>query len=109
MVNKKPKFGWVVRYKGKRGGRWQTVPTTEEAARKRFSEFKQCEYAELGEVKPFPICGAIFEVKEKTATVEIEMYEHLVKDHKKKKVAVEKAIESCTATIKELKKRIKEE
>lgn len=109
MTTKEVQFGWAVRYRGPRGGNWQTAMMTEEDARARFATFKQSQWAQLIHTKPAIIFGAMTEVVLQTAIIEIEDRERWIKGYRKDIRAKEKAIASCQESIKKYKAMIRAE
>jgi hypothetical protein len=109
MREKEIQFGWAVRYKGPRGGNWQTPFMSEEEARARFATFKQSRWAQLIHTKPAPIFGAMTEIVQQTAIIEIENHERWVVGYRKDIKSKEKAIAACQESIKKYKAMIKEE
>ena len=103
--------GWVVQFRDQKEKQYFTPygesEEGENAARTRFKEFKQSQYATLGFVRPVPVIGAMIETREETAAVKIEMYQGLLKNHKKRQRQIQRAIDSCQLKIKELREIIR--
>ena len=98
---------YLVQYRGSRGGRWITPPMTEEDARKKFETFGPGEWAQLlREDVAKSIFGPMRTVIDQTAVVKLNQTQSFLKDHIKRRRSLDKSIDACKATIKELKKEI---